>query len=195
VVLPFENRTRHGDFAEQARTALTHALSQCDQLEIVSLQDGMLPACLTDFVWRGRFSEYMLIDMSHRYNADAVMVGSINAFDPYGKPSLGLTAHVVDVRTAEVVASVDGYWSTDNRQTQQAFQAFLAYRHEQEYQHRLYAQSPTAFAEFVMEEVAAQLTGGGYPDYRKEALEQSARPGPLTRLRLLFRGNQECRGR
>jgi hypothetical protein len=109
LVLPIEYETKPAA-ARRFRQALAAELQSAGLFEVVTPpEDACLPApCHPPS--SGRFDESFLAEMARVWQVDAVIYARLTAYDPYWPPRIGVTLHLVEVREATCLASVDGMW-------------------------------------------------------------------------------------
>lgn len=183
IVAVVENQTRDNDVGQIASHHLANWIRRQGRYEIIVPPAHLLRECTADSILKGQFSESFLVEMFYKYNADAVLVVSVNEFHAYSPMRLALTMHIVDIRTAEVLASLDGVWNSMDQATQLRFKKFVQSRNQDAYQTDLLLQSPQAFIEFVMSDISAYLgparsarTNRSSNNYNSKAYSQAYRP-------------------
>ena len=151
VILPFENRTRNSRAAELLREQLVQQIQGCGIFEVVDVSRFYDPSCSPEPITRGQYPFELLAELYRRFNADAVMFGSINQQSSYWPLSLGATIHLVDTRDALVLSTVDGDWSVADEQTYQDYDEFLQNLrdHPAAQDPRLLHSSPKFFSSYV----------------------------------------------
>ncbi len=151
VIFPFENQTRFADSSRVFQRQLAGHLRTSGLFEVVDVAPWYDLPCSFENISRGQYPLSLLAEIHRRFNADAVVFGSIQNQSPYWPISLGLTLHMIDTRDATVVASVDGNWSVADEQVSQDFKYYLSTisGHPAGQDPRILQSSPTFFSDYV----------------------------------------------
>lgn len=116
LVLPIECEGNPAA-AARFRVALAAELQAAGLFEVVAPPvDACLPApCHPPS--SGRFDESFLAEMARLWQVDAVMYARLTDYHAYWPPRIGVTLHLVEVREATCLASVDGMWDARDAAT------------------------------------------------------------------------------
>lgn len=101
-----------------------------------------------------------LAAMRKALDCNAVLLGSIQRFEPYPRMKMGLYLRLMDLRRGRLVWAVDHTWDTADRSTELRMKKFFTQRMRSGYdpvRWRLGMLSPKAFGKFVAHEVAGTL--------------------------------------
>jgi hypothetical protein len=161
VLLPLFNETPHRDAEELIRQALAEQLRSAGPFEVVTPDQlqlrGFPPLCrsLADV------DERLLLEARERFQADAVLIGSLRHYHPYWPPRIGVTLHLVETTEAMTVASVDGMWDAANESVAKQARGHLANLTPKRTipESELILHSPRYFSRFVSYQVTKALGG------------------------------------
>ncbi len=125
VLLPIENHTASPQATADIHQKILGRLRSSGMFEIVDGSTWLQTPCTADEVACGEFVESLLVRAYQEFNADAVMFLSVNELHAYTPMSLGVTLHIVETYDAQLLATIDGFWSQENSLTAQHFEQFV----------------------------------------------------------------------
>lgn len=83
--------------------------------------------CNLDTVLHGRFSEYRLLELTDRYQADALLVTRLNRINAVAPMEAAATCALIDRAEAVVLAAADGHWNTADPVTHRSWCSWLTH--------------------------------------------------------------------
>ena len=118
VVMPVANRSDSPQLPEQMQRALVAELQRNGRFEVLMAKNDSEDPHTDDVFSGGKFDEDKLLKISHRYNAQGVLLAKITEYHPYTTPRIGLSLLLVSPAEAVVIAATDGLWDLREAQTQ-----------------------------------------------------------------------------
>ncbi len=157
VIVAFENQTVYPGVEQNMELQLAAGFRQAGLFEVVDAGSQMRTPCRWQHITRGDYPVRLLADSFNRFSADAVLFGAVTNYQPYAPMSLGITLHLVDTRQGLTLASFDGQWTVADPMQRRAFEHYLSQREIGPAWADVYEQSPTAFGEFVVDQLIARF--------------------------------------
>lgn len=116
LVLPIECESNPAA-ARRFREALSVELQAAGLFEVVApAENACLPApCHPPS--SGRFDESFLAEMARLWQVDAVLYARLTDYHAFWPPRIGMALHLVEVREATCLATVDGMWDARDANT------------------------------------------------------------------------------
>ena len=160
AVVEFYNRTPYGQpaqlFTQQLREKLAEWTTSTD---VVVIDQASLPG-LEDPFRGGRIPLSALVAARERYLADALIIGSVDAHNPYWKPSVHISLKMVDTATAAMPVELSEGWDANRQSDREQIESY--YRRNRDYDDcrfgpELFVTSPSYFLRFVADSVAQRL--------------------------------------
>lgn len=135
---------------------------QVFQVDVVSVDDPALAGIGAD----GRCPTLEQMQrLRQACRCDAVMIASLVNFHPYPRMQMGLRVQLLDLRSGQLVWSVDHTWDGSEEATAKRIQQYHTTRTKgacQPLEWRVALVSPKAFGEFVAADVARALPSPGW---------------------------------
>lgn len=160
VLVEFYNRTTYRDVGRHVTNALRQALAEKTEgtdFIVVPLQS--LPQ-LGDPFQGGRISLKALVTAREDYMADALVVGSVERYNPYQDLSVHLNVKLISTGRATVLAQFADTWATDSEATRRGIKEYYEC-HRTAPQGRfgpdLFLVSPRHFLQFVADHTAEKV--------------------------------------
>lgn len=110
LLVPLENESSYPHATFEVQESLAARLQCSGRFEVVLASPESYTACHDSVRINGRFDEVELLYLAERYNADAIVFGTITQYQPYSPPRLGLSLRMISPANAVLIASVDGLW-------------------------------------------------------------------------------------
>lgn len=160
AILPLENETPHVEAAERMQRAIANEIADRQAYEVVVVPAGECPLDPLGLAVRGYYPAQLLADVGNTYHVDAVVLGRLRDYQPYGAPRIGCVAHLIAVTDGRVLASVDGTWDARTAAVAAKAQAFAGelLLPAQMNMPDLILQSPDYYSKFVAREIAQALS-------------------------------------
>jgi len=124
--------------------------------EVVAPQEVRLHS-VPDNILNGDFDEMEIVNISRRYNADAVAFVRINDLRAYAPIRAAITMAIVDSNETIVTFAVDGIWDTSQPGTQNEFRDYVAKSGNPGTPGSIQMQSPTQLFSFAASQIAEAL--------------------------------------
>jgi hypothetical protein len=161
AIVPFANRTRYAQPAEQFTTYLREKLDEWTTgTDVIVIPADSLPG-LNDPLLDGKLPLEVLVEVRKRHLADAVVIGSVDDFNPYWKPSVHVTLKVVDTATACFPFELSQTWDANEQPVRDEIDAYYRRNVGQDdcrFGPNLFVTSPSYFLRFVADRVAEGFT-------------------------------------
>jgi hypothetical protein len=161
ALLPVDNQTSYLAAGGRFGALLAAELQSARIFELVRLAETDPLLGCDGQIRNGRFAEPLLAALRSNYHVDGVLFASLKDVHPYWPPRFAASLHLVDTRSGEVMASVDGAW--DAREDHVSYQARQFFRQlslrESLTDDDLILQSPELMGKFVAHQLVAALTG------------------------------------
>lgn len=112
-----------------------------------------------------RFGPYTLpeiAEMRKAMDADALLIGKVNTFQPYPRMQIGLYLRLVNLRDGQTIWGVDHVWDAREKKTEHRIKEYFEHNLGKGYEPvdwSVGAISPSLFEKFVAHEVARTLPG------------------------------------
>lgn len=166
VVMPVANRSQYPRVADQFQEALVTELQRTGRFETVAAPFDVQGPKSADVFTTGRFDEIELLNLSRRFQAQAVVFARITQYHPYDPPRLGMSLMMVSPAEASVIASVDGMWDGRDIPTTERGESY--FDRTQEWPNSLFEKdlvrtSPRVFQRFVAYQVAKSIANTTMP--------------------------------
>ncbi len=115
--------------------------------------------CDLDTVLHGRFNEYRLLDLTDRYQADALLVTRLNRLQAVAPMEVAATCALIDRAEAVVLAAADGHWNTADPVTNRSWCSWLTHHciGVSPETVAVYQASPRHFLSFVAWQIARRM--------------------------------------
>lgn len=160
VFITLDNRKGTPQIADETTEALIYAIQRRQLFHI----DTVVPtdAACEDLPLKVReaYSMKQLSQMREALKCDAVLVGSVNHWQPYPRLQIGLYVRLLDLRKGQPVWVVDHIWDSTDKETEARIKDFFRKEMRSGYdpaQWRLGVMSPKVFLKFVAYEAANTL--------------------------------------
>jgi hypothetical protein len=163
VLMNLSDEAAQPDIAAGMTGALYRALQDRRLFHVELLRGGHPAESLLQKGPQGPYSLEELADIRDALQCDAVLVGSLTAFQPYPRMQIGLVLRLLDLRSAKAVWSVDLVWDARDKDVQAALRRYFRDYVGREYQPldwQIGTISPDAFEKFVAHEVVRTLPDG-----------------------------------
>ncbi|MBM4019089.1 MAG: hypothetical protein FJ288_12300 [Planctomycetes bacterium] len=167
ALVPLKNETNYLPLADTMTSALLEAVQarQLFHVEVVRVLDPATEGAVLD----GR-RELTLKELAHlrqTLRCDAVLLGTVNQFQPYPRMRIGLYLRLLDLRDSRVLWAVDHTWDATDQETQERIARYFYKERGGNYEPlgwQLATFSPAALAQFVAHEAAATLPPKTQPE-------------------------------
>jgi hypothetical protein len=160
AIVEFHNRTSYERPATEFPALLGQKLAaRTVATDAVVVPRSALPELGDPFV-EGRLPVGVLVDLRRKYRADAVIIGSVEDYDPYWQPSVSLTVKVIDTATAEFPFELAERWHAGEREVRAEIDDYYRRNRgsdECRFGPELFVTSPHYFLRFVADQVAERL--------------------------------------
>ncbi|KPK66193.1 MAG: hypothetical protein AMK73_00885 [Planctomycetes bacterium SM23_32] len=160
AVVEFYNRTQHARAAEELPALLSEKLAEWTVgTDMVLVARSALPELGDPFV-EGRIPVGVLVKIRRQHLADAIVIGSVEEFNPYWQPSVTICLKVIDTASAEFPFELSQSWHAGEQQTQEQIADYYRRNRERDdcrFGPDLFATSPGHFLRFVADRVAEQM--------------------------------------
>ena len=161
-VIEFQNRTPYSGEAEKFSRLFGGEfgrLTSATDVVVVPKQE------FSELVGRepmteGRLPLSVLTSARERYQADAVVIGSVDSYNPYWKVSLQVSMKVIDTASGEVPYQFSDEWDSGARHVQREIKRYYERNRERDeckYGPYLFEQSGRYFMIFVANSAAAKM--------------------------------------
>jgi len=128
-------------------------LKKCSWFDVVAAPSDVELDRISEGAWRhSRIPSRALIDLSRRFEIDAVCVVNLSAYDPYAPQMLSLKAHLISAGTGEVLWAADGVFDLRDEAARRRLQQYFEGISSDDgslYSWEIYAVSPARFAQFA----------------------------------------------
>lgn len=81
--------------------------------------------CDWEAIRNGRFDEYRLLELTDKFQCDAVMIIGIHQFDANWPMNAAVTCALIDREEAVVLMAADGQWDLRDTQRQRIYESYL----------------------------------------------------------------------
>jgi hypothetical protein len=163
VLVNLSDEAAQPDVAAGMTEALYRALQDRGIFQVERLRGGHPVESLLQKGRQGPFALADLEEIRQLLHCDAVLLGSLTAFQPYPRMQIGLVLRLLDLRSAKTVWSVDLVWDARDKDVQAALRRSLRDRVGREYEPldwQIGTISPDVFEKFVAHEVVRTLPEG-----------------------------------
>ncbi len=166
LVMPLANRSQYPRVAESLQQALVTELQRTGRFETVAAPFDVQGPKAADVFATGRFDEVEVLNLSRRFQAQAIVFGRITQFHPYEPPRLGMSLMMVSPAEASVIASIDGMWDARDIPTRERGESY--FDRTQTWPHSMFEKdlvrsSPRVFQRFVAYQVAKSIANTTMP--------------------------------
>ncbi len=101
-----------------------------------------------------------LVNMRRQLNCNAILIGTVNTYQPFPHTSIGLELRLIDLADGQLLWALEQIWDATDKTTEQRIAAY--YKAEMrsglaELQEQLVMVSPLKFVKFVAYEIAETL--------------------------------------
>lgn len=144
------------ELQQQFVDQLSQALREAQLFEVVSDHQMHGCRCDLDAILHGQFEERHLLELTGRYNCDALLLARVNQFDFNWPMKTAVTLVMLDRAEAVALMGLDGAWDLGSPDLARFYTAFVADQnqlvpHQFQGVHR---QSPRQFQRFVAWQIA-----------------------------------------
>ena len=140
---------------------LANQLRQAQLFEVLvdHKQDGC--NCDLDAILHGQFNERHLLDLTAKYNADAIMLARVNRFDTNSPMQMSVTCVLIDRAESIVLFAADGTWDTSEPELAAAYRSFSKDQSQKFSQafDNITLQSPRQLQRYISWQIARLLVG------------------------------------
>jgi len=156
VLLPTEHEPTQAAAAERLRTALTSEIRATGLFEVIAPPIEEFGCWDNSNLAYGWVSAEVLGELSLRYSADGVIFSSLGDYHPYSPPRIAATVHLVGIREAATLVSVDGTWDARNESVSRTALQYSNVLAPSERMGRadIVLQTPVYYEKFVANQVA-----------------------------------------
>jgi len=159
-LIEFVDKTEYagtgGQFAALLLRELTH---QSPGVDLIAVQRDAFPE-LGDPFAAGKLSVGVLARARRQYRAEAVVIGSVDQYNPYWKPSVRLTFKIVETANGKLIYESSRSWDAADSLVGRAIEDYYeANRDRRDFQYgpQIYSVSPKHFLQFVAHTVAREM--------------------------------------
>lgn len=160
ALVEFYDEAGHNQAAKQLTALLRQELAEITvSSDFIVVETAEVPSLRDPFA-RGSISVKSLVEIRKRYKADAVIVGSVDAYNPYWKPSVHLALKVIDTADASVRYEMSEGWDAKRDQVRRDMETYFRRDYggdDCRFGPDLLVDSPASFLRFVANEVAYNL--------------------------------------
>ncbi len=177
VILEFDNKTYYNTIENMLTKQVYTTLVKKHLFEISYLDSG-------DILWpqvHGICNKHLDKQQLDRYceilQADAVLTGEITEYKPFPSPLIGLKAKMIDLRTGQLVWSLEQVWDSVDIGVENRIKRYYDTTVKTGYEPmgwEYVRTSPSAYRQFVSFEIASTLPSNNH--YKKEYLEYKNKP-------------------
>ncbi len=162
-VVEFADRTPYKGTGEQFARALRDALEEAGMADdVIYLSSAELPS-IGDPVKRAVIPLSVLAKLRREYRVDALVVGSVDEYNPYQRVSIHVNVKVVDTASAVLLYRYAGGWDAGRKETAARIRAYYRRNRERDgfrFGPDIFFISPRYFFRFVSDELAARMCAG-----------------------------------
>jgi len=160
ALIEFYDHAKHNQAAKEFTALLRQELAEITvSSDFIVVEAGELPSLRNPFT-RGSISVKSLVEIRKRYKADAVIVGSVDEYNPYWKPSVHLALKVINTADASVPCEISEGWDARREQVRRDMETYFRREYggdDCRFGPDLIVASPASFLRFVANEVAYKL--------------------------------------
>lgn len=160
VVVELDNDSTYPQMSSEMTEALFQAIQkkQLFGITVVRQNDPVYRSLQLDS--GPPYTLDQLVSMRQQLGCNAILVGTVNAYQPYPHMSIGLELRLLDLADGQLLWAIEQIWDTTDRTTEQRIGAY--YKAEMrsdgaQLQEKLVTVSPLGFVKFVAYEIAETL--------------------------------------
>jgi len=160
VVVELENDSMYPPISNEMTEALFQAI-QKKQLFGITVVRQNNPIYKTLQLDSGPpYALEQLVSMRQQLNCNAILVGTVNAYQPYPHMSIGLELRLLDLADGQLLWALEQIWDTTDKTTEQRIANYFEAEMRSgsgELREKLVVVSPLKFVKFVAYEIAETL--------------------------------------
>ncbi len=161
-LVEFADRTQYSGTGKRFTDLLARQIVQISgDVEVVVAPAGALTELIgRDPIREGRVPLKALIEAQNLYGADALVVGSVDAHNPYWSPSVRVSLKVIDVSDGTVTFQSSEGWDAGSSRVQRDIMSYYKrnrYKDECRFGPDVFTVSPRYFLLFVADSVAHRM--------------------------------------
>jgi len=160
LVMPLAIESGYSQSAEDVRASLITELRKLCAFDVVIAPVDLSEPTCQEIRSEGEFDEVELIQIGHRYQVDAVLIGAVTEYRAYPPPRVGMSVQLISVGEAAVIAGVDGVCDARDQGTIDQAREFFQETSQVSFNllgKDLVQWSPDQFNRYVCHQVASTL--------------------------------------
>ena len=159
LVIPVQTAVQPVSYQTQFAQELASQLRSAQLFEVVIDPALGFCNCDLDTILQGRFHEYQLLELTERYNCDAILVTRVNRVQGVTPMEISVTCALIDRGEAVVTTAADGTWSQAIPGTMRSWSSWLENNLAAVTPGTLhiYEQSPRHFQSFIAWQIARRM--------------------------------------
>lgn len=160
LLLPFEYDIDRDAIIDEVTEAFAVELRKLGRFEVVLPEESRAAISINHGIWsRGTVDLDTILALRKRYEADAIIFGSITHYRPYEPMLLGVKVGMISTDTGLVIWSADGIFDSNENEVAELVKQYFESTHQKNalYGWRLILLSMRRYSQFVANQITKTL--------------------------------------
>ncbi|CAG0939741.1 hypothetical protein BROC_00775 [Candidatus Brocadiaceae bacterium] len=160
LLLPFEYDVDRDAIIEEVTEAFAVELRKTGSFEVVVFNENKTTRTPERDIWvKGAIDLNTILTLKKRYDADAIVFGSITHYRPYEPMLLGVKVGMISTDTGTVVWSADGVFDSNENEVAELVKHYFESTHQKSalYGWKLILLSMRRYSQFVANQITETL--------------------------------------